>query len=764
MVYLFILTLAASLLATSFIGREVVRALGRKQEALDRQRVTYGVTFPTDVAPEQVVSFIYALGGVAPRGMLQTAVPTTVFEVVAEDGVIRHRLRIPSPDSAYVIAQLVSAVPGLDYQPIEVSDTDWQPTALVDLAMSAPDRMLQIADTADLSSRILSSMQGTRDGETIVLQWVITPTSRNKLPQPGATSTKFNLVDSLLGLNFATSDEVSTRRSKLNEQNYLVAGRIAASSLGGAQAAEARVGFVLRALRAESGPHTSIKAKWQRAGSAGEQLALASTPNQMRMQMTATELTAALAWPLGKGYVAGLARRYTRHFPVPEVVPRDGIVIGRSTLPGSERKVALTPGAMIMHAALFGSNGTGKTTVAVGMAEQLIAGGHGLLVLEADGDLITRVLAHVPPHRLQDVIVLDYADDTNFVGLNYLDLESPEHVASRLVTIFESIYENQSINTRVLLGHALRAIGSVPGSTIADLPTYLNPTRRDDVVWARHIDDSITDVEVRSFMKKWRSDMGGRNREGRLREFEPVYRRLYELLLPVQSRYMLNQPTSAFNPRDALEQNKIVLVNLKGVPETVASVVGSMLVGIFWDSAKTIRPALANFMLIDECHMFTKIDGLVIDALATARKRNLGLVLATQYPERLSRDLRYAIGTNARTQLTFTCGPEAAGVLANQFGDRNVNKELLQNLEQFNAVGRVMTEQGQSPVLSLKTIPEADGYGLGERAVWHSNARYAKSKAQVDQEVRATRGVTEQQDRDGALGGDEPIEPFDSEG
>ncbi|MBM4646546.1 type IV secretion system DNA-binding domain-containing protein [Rhodococcus hoagii] len=735
--------------------------MSKKQREFDANRRTYEITFPVDVSPEQVLSFIYSLGGTNGRGF-KLAVPTSVFEVVSQNGVISHRLRVPNADSRYVIGQLVSSVPGLDYRPVEDDDPAWDFDFGVDLSMSAPDRMLQIADGSDLSSRILSAMQGTEEGESIVVQWVISPTTRNKLPTASAKSTKFNWVDSMLGLNTASPDEVATRRAKLNEPNFLIAGRVAAKSKK-PRMSEARVADVVRSLRAESGPHTSFQASRVDPAKLGHFIRTAATPSQMRLQFTASELMPAIGWPLGKGYFPGLVRRYTRHFPAPETVPREGIVLGRSTMPGSERPIAMSYKGSTMHTALFGSNGTGKTTVAVSMADQAMQNGNGLLVIEADGDLIARTLDHVPAKRADDVIVLDFADDTNFVGLNLLDLESPEHAASRLVTIFEAIYESQSINTRVLLGHALRALGGMPGATIVDLPVYLMPQKRNDVVWAKSVDDSITDPEVKAFMAQWRSDLKGRSQSARLKDFEPLHKRLYELLLPMQSRYTLNQPTSAFNPRDVLENNKIVLVNLKGVPETVASVIGSLLVGLFWDAARQIKPDKPNYLMVDECHLFTKQEGLVIDALATARKRNLGLVLATQYPERLSRELRNAIGTNARTQLSFACGPNAARELSGQFGDRDVTKELLQNLEQFHAVGRVMTDDGQSPVISLKTLPERDGYGMAGYITDSSNRRYARTTEEIERLISEAHRTTESEKRKETPFGDEEIVPFNSD-
>lgn len=387
---------------------------------------------------------------------------------------------------------------------------------------------------------------------------------------------------------------------------------------------------------------------------------------------------------------------------------------------------------------------TGKTTLLTNMIRQDIQAGCGVIIIEYDGDLLNRSLNHVPPDRLNDVIMIDFANPRSHVGLNLLDIDSPGNVANKLITLFETIYpDTRSINTRRILSHALPALASVEGATIADIMPFVSPKTPRDVAWAREVEKKIKDQQIAEFFREWRRD-----KARSAKDMQPLENRMWEVLLPSESRNFFNHSTSSFKPSDVIIENKLLFVNLAGVPQQVASVIGSLLVSAVWDAARSNRPERANFMYVDEAQLFSHLDTEFIDMLATARKRNLGLVLATQYVERLGPQVQDAIAANARTKIIFQSGPKSSGIHQRDFGDRTVSADHFQNLKAYDTLGRIMTDDGLSNPITMRTVDEPRGYGLSSKAVGISYSKYGRSEAQLqtDETARRTPQVKREQD------------------
>ena len=114
---------------------------------------------------------------------------------------------------------------------------------------------------------------------------------------------------------------------------------------------------------------------------------------------------------------------------VPESVSRQGIIVGKSTLPAITRPIAISYKRAVTHTYIGGANGTGKTTVMVNMARQMMENGNGIVLLEQDGNLFQQVLDEVPPNRIGDVICIDLSRSDRPVGVNLVRLNKPEIVA-----------------------------------------------------------------------------------------------------------------------------------------------------------------------------------------------------------------------------------------------------------------------------------------------------------------------------------------------
>ena len=60
------------------------------------------------------------------------------------------------------------------------------------------------------------------------------------------------------------------------------------------------------------------------------------------IQLSAPEMAALLAWPIGDPFVVGLPPQLSRQLPASDLVPKEGRIIGTNSFPGRERPVALS--------------------------------------------------------------------------------------------------------------------------------------------------------------------------------------------------------------------------------------------------------------------------------------------------------------------------------------------------------------------------------------------------------------------------------------
>src|SRR4051794_1609220 len=129
------------------------------QRARDRQRVTFGVNFPSDLEYAAVLAWIRALSGaMRPRAIRLIGAPTIVFEMVATHTGIVHELKVPWSQADYIVQQLHSLVPGISLEelPMRPDHTDW--TRAVELALTSASRQLRVFSPVDTSASLLASV------------------------------------------------------------------------------------------------------------------------------------------------------------------------------------------------------------------------------------------------------------------------------------------------------------------------------------------------------------------------------------------------------------------------------------------------------------------------------------------------------------------------------------------------------------------------------------------------------------------------------
>lgn len=725
------------LLAFVFAGVYAVRF--KSQRKYDRDRKTYLLTFPTDLAEDRVVAWLRAISGSLQSGYGRIlGAPTIVFETWASDTGIVHRLKVPWQDGDYIAGQLRSLVPG-----INVTEDDSRPepewTRAIELGMSAPSRQLNIPSHADVAASLLASVQALGEGETVVLQWVLTPAVPERPPAKDAhsASTDTSVKSIWSGKQPALHDEVEDRRAKLSELNLQAIGRIGAVAKTDARAAHLvhRVQQALAATRSHANRLRQENAVHRRVV---RRINEAAGPFLFPAQLNIRELAAVVAWPIGQPFVAGLPQGATRHMAATEDVPRRGIILGHSNYPGHERPIAISHEHAVQHVYYGGSTGTGKSTAMGNNFAQVVADGCGGIIIDASNSdsnesLFSRGMSYIPPDRLNDVIVVDVnRSRNNPVGFNVLDQGHPRMVVDQITDLFGHLYQDtRGVWTKQLLFHGLYTLAERPGMTFVDLVPLLTPMTADEVTWADEVKRGVKDPELKQFWQRWENF----NQSERDRYSQPLLNRAWQLISRPEARYVIGQSTSSFKMADVLRDNKILLVSLAGLPVETSSLLGTLLVNALWTAAQGMTPEKPNFLYLDEFQLMTRLPMGLDDMLARARKHRLGVTLGTQYLEDLPPELKNAVINNARSRVIFQSSAKEARTWQNEFGRQYVTENDFIRIRKYEAIAQLATESGIGAPVTLKSLAPLPTTGVIREAVSMSDARYGRNLEDVNKQM-----------------------------
>ncbi|MEC3978170.1 type IV secretory system conjugative DNA transfer family protein [Amycolatopsis sp. H20-H5] len=669
--------------------------------------------------------------------------PALAFELSATERGITHHLAVPAVHADYLTSQLRTQVPGIRVVPSDVvTGRRW--TVAVELGMTRPDRTLRITSAEQVSASLLASVQGLVRGETILVQFVVTPTRPVRVPAPtpvrgregrwGLASVPGSGVD---------KEVTADRRTKLSEPNFTGVLRIAVQSDG-----QERAGRLLEHVRSSltsvSSPDTRFRRKLTFfKANLLRRIDQGSGSLIYGAQFSTAELAALVGWPLGSPHVAGLPQGRTRQLPASASVPRVGRVIGRSNFPGSERPVAISALDSCKHVHVVGPTGTGKTTLLANMVKQDMEQGYGVIVLESKGDLFTAALDCVPRRRIKDVIVLDVNESDFPVGFNVLTSGTSSSAVDELSALIIGIYgDHGGVYAPMLMYYGLHALAGTPGSTFIDLPAMLTPQGPEESAWRDQVVRAVQNRDVRQFWERYLAD----KRAEQDRMAMPVHNRIWQLAVRPEIRNIIGQSTSSFTFEDVLRDGKILLVNLNGVRvgEQTASLTGTLLMNALYSAVRSVKKSKPSFLYLDEFQDFVNLPVNAADMLAKARSFGLGLVLAHQDLDQLSkvRGLEQAVLSNARSKVVFQTSARDARALQREFG-RLVDEDDFLNLGAYEAIARVATSEGVSAPITLVAEPPSKVTGVANAVRAASRTTYGRPIAQVEDEIRARRRIVD---------------------
>lgn len=426
--------------------------------------------------------------------------------------------------------------------------------------------------------------------------------------------------------------------------------------------------------------------------------------------------------------------------PGPLIGQTEGIVLGHNLYQGRRQAVRLTYADRVTHVNLVGRTRVGKSTLLHRMVHQDIANGHGVAVIDPHGDLVEAILASsIPPDREREVVLFDVRDHDYPLGLNlltHLPGVSEETTAGLALAVVRKMFADGWSGGRMetVLDAALRALVSVEGTTLQDIPKLLlNPKYR------REILQQVRDPATLDF---W-YDEYNQESPGQQREFaRPISYRIRKFYRDPTLRRIVCQKQS-LNFRQVLDEKKIFLANLGGLPEVEAETLGALLIAKIQLAAMS-RIALTPAQRTPYYFYIDEVQNFIVTSLAKmfseAGKYGLSLTVANQFLQQLQGETLESLMGNVGTTLMFRLGPQDARALA-PFVKPHFAVESLTDLDRFAAVVKLQLDGETLPAFSLETQPPlekpADAEERVARLRQHSRQTYGRPAADIDAELMA---------------------------
>ena len=681
-----------------------------------------GITWPRNVEEHGVAAFFRQIASDRRRHVV-------ALEIVARSGRLTYRLGLADRHSEHIASALASHIPGTATSVIH-NDAVRAPQHAWRVTLKGQHRAL-LTDRSIESVRALTTVLADASTHTpVVFQWLLgprlTPVSAPTAGSPRPTSSWRDVVKQAISPTKTTLDADERRAilDKVEDAGFQTVCRVGVHAPT-PQMAQSVASRVLAALRMTETPGVRLGLHKE----SPDKIAGALTPRSWPMAVNVRELVGLCGWPIGRDSYPGLDRAGARLLPAAAAVPRRGRLVAVSTYPGPDRPLALSLRDSLQHLHVLGPTGVGKSTLLLNLILQDIDAGRGVVVVDPKGDLVEDVLQRVPERRVEDIVVLDPADEQRPVGLNVLrgGDRPAELIADQILAVFHDLYrENWGPRTQDILHAALLTLADKPGMTLCALPVLLsNPRFRHQAV------AGLTDeVALKPFWHWFDSLSEGERQQA----IAPVMNKLRAFLLRPRMRAVIGQAEPAFDIHSVFTQRKVLLVSLaKGLlgPEA-AALLGSLVVSQLWQAALgRVRVSAGSrspvMVYIDEFQDYLHLPTDVADVLAQARGLGVGLTLAHQHLAQLPTALRSAVLANARSRVCFQLGNEDARLIA--AGAPEIDAVDLQSLGRYEAYVSLVADNNVTPFASARTLEPAPSISDPQSMRDVSRMRYGRDLA-----------------------------------
>lgn len=398
--------------------------------------------------------------------------------------------------------------------------------------------------------------------------------------------------------------------------------------------------------------------------------------------------------------------------PAPAQIPNKGLSIGKSTYRGQTKHIFMAEKDRQRHMYIVGKTGTGKSEFLKDMILQDIRAGKGVAVMDPHGELVEDIMQLLPPERAEDVIYFNPSDTERPMGLNIMEADTEEQMHFVVGSIIALMYKLYDPHKTGIIGprfeHAIRnamlTIMAEPGSTFIELVRCLT-----DQKYVQELLPKVKDPVVRRY---WTDQIAQTSDFHKSEVLDYIVSKFGKFITNKVMRNIIGQSKSAFNFRQVMDEQKILLVNLsKGkLGEEDAKFLGLILVPKILTAAMSRQDIPMEqrkdfYLYVDEFQNYATEDFAVI--LSEARKYRLNLIVANQFVAQIEEDVKNAVFGNVGTLVTFRVGVPDANFLQHEFSPIFTESDLT-NIEKFHVYIKTVVNNEPVPAFSMDLTRDVD--------------------------------------------------------
>ncbi|MBR2725684.1 type IV secretion system DNA-binding domain-containing protein [Candidatus Saccharibacteria bacterium] len=392
------------------------------------------------------------------------------------------------------------------------------------------------------------------------------------------------------------------------------------------------------------------------------------------------------------------------------------------------------------HVYIIGQTGSGKSGMLELLALSDVFYNQGYCIIDPHGDFAIDNLRFVPESRVKDVVYFNPADREYPMAFNPLEVTDPAkkpNICSEVIGVLKRMFgESWGPRLEHILRYTILALLDRPETTLLDISRLLT-----DKDFRKETLEYCKDVTVLQF---WKHEFGQWNEKQVNESIAPVLNKVGAFTANPIIRNIIGQPKSSFDIRKIMDEGKILVVNLsKGlVGEDNAGILGSFLITKVQLAAMSrsdiadIKDRRPFYLYVDEFQNFSTDSFAVI--LSEARKYGLNLTVANQYVAQMTENVRDAVFGNVGTTISFRVSADDAPLLAKQFEPTFDDTDIIQLNNRHFIISMIINGEKvpafSATTLSLPKTPQ-DNF---DQIVEYSRNTYARPRAEVEEEIRAT--------------------------
>jgi hypothetical protein len=281
---------------------------------------------------------------------------------------------------------------------------------------------------------------------------------------------------------------------------------------------------------------------------------------------------------------------------------------------------------------------------------------------------------------------------------------------------------------------ALTIMADPAGGSFVDIPKLFRDPQ--------FVKQKLQYVKDQNVLEFWQKEMPQSQRSNEFGEVVSWFVSKFGAFLSNEMmRNIIGQTKSAFDLRDIMDNNKILLVNLsKGKTGELNSKLLGMIFVMKFQAAAMSRAEIPEDQRKDFALYVDEFQNFSTDSFATilseARKYHLNLIVANQFTTQLTDEIREAVFGNVGTIVAFRVGDHDVDSLAKYFAPTFEGSDLLR-IPNHNTVVRTLIGGVPTNPFSMSTIPPlgSPNYQLAKALKQLTAAKYGRPRASVETEI-----------------------------